>query len=99
MTSEPQEWVACPTPEIGDILKWREPLWAAPNKPRGKRDQIGEQEIVAVVLSLDSGTLNFKVDSAVKTSEGNALVSVQKDDEIKRKASSLEKGNVQKRVS
>ena len=49
--SEKQEWTLCDKLDIGDILRWNEPLWAAPNKPRGKPDKIGEQQITAQLMS------------------------------------------------
>lgn len=95
--TETQKWVPCPVPEIGDILKWNEPLWAAPNKPRGKRDKIGEQEIIATLTDILDFAV-FKVIS-VKRLSGNAPLSVKENDEIKRKESSIEKGNCHKQVS
>lgn len=99
MTAEKeQHWTACPHPKVGDTLKWREPLWAAPNKPRGKPDQIGEQEIIAQLVRAHE-VLEFKVIAVEKTSTGDAPLKVKKDDMIKRKDSTLEKGNVQKLIS
>ena len=96
MTKE-QEWAPCAQPAVGDTLKWNEPLWAAPNKPRGKRDKIGEQEIIAEVIS-DKDVLEFKVISVKKLSADDAPLSVQENDEIKRKQASIEKGNCHKLV-
>ena len=93
----PQEWTPYDTPKAGDTLKWNEPLWAAPNKPRGKRDKIGEQEIIAEVISIKE-TLEFKVISVKKLSSEDAPLSVKKDDVIKRKQSSIEKGHCHKLV-
>lgn len=92
--SEPknQQWISCETPKVGDTLKWSEPLWAAPNKPRGKRDKIGEQEITADLLRV-SDTLELRVISVTKLSSDDAPVSVQEGDNIRRKQSSLEKGS------
>lgn len=96
-TSDTAEWTPCNAPKIGDTLKWAEPLWAAPNKPRGKRDKIGEQEIIAELIKR-SDLLEFKVLSVKKLSAGDSTVSVQENDHIKRKQSSIEKGNCHKRV-
>jgi len=90
-----QEWQPCVMPEIGDTLKWNEPLWAAPNKPRGKRDKIGEQEITAELIEI-ADTLEFKVINVKKLSTDDAPLSVQENDYIRRKQSSIEKGDCQK---
>ena len=90
-----QEWITCSKPETGDTLKWNEPLWAAPNKPRGKRDKIGEQQIVAKLIAVQD-ILEFEVISVQQLSAGDATLSVQQGDIIKRKQSSIEKGDCQK---
>jgi hypothetical protein len=87
-----QEWQVCVTPQINDTLKWNEPIWAAPNKPRGKRDKIGEQEIIALLISIKD-VLELKVISVKNLSSGNVLLSVKENKEIKRKQSSIEKGH------
>jgi len=89
---------ACTTLEIGDTLKWIEPLWAAPNKPRGKRDKIGEQEIIAK-LTAKTDVLEFTVKNVEKISSDDAPLHVQSGDIIKRKLSSIEKGNCQKLIN
>ena len=90
-----QEWKLCETPEIGDTLKWIEPIWAAPNKPRGKRDKIGEQEIIALLINL-TDFLELKVISVKRILSNDIELSVKKDDEIKRKKSSIKKGDCRK---
>lgn len=78
-----------------EIIKWNEPIWAAPNKPRGKRDKIGEQEVTGKIISV-SETIEFKVISVKKISTDDSQLSVAEGDVIKRKKLSLEKGNGQK---
>jgi hypothetical protein len=90
-----QEWKLCLDPEIGDTLKWNEPIWAAPNKPRGKRDKIGEQEIIAKLISV-SDILELRVISITKLSSDNNLMTVKENDGIKRKQLSIQKGNCRK---
>ena len=94
-TENNQKWAVCDKPQIGDTLKWNEPLWAAPNKPRGKRDKIGEQEIIAELIARRD-VLEFKVINVKNMSSNNTPLSVKEDDHIKRKQSSIEKGNCQK---
>ena len=91
------EWIPCKTLAIGDTLKWKEPLWAAPTKPRGKRDKIGEQEVVAR-LTGKGDILEFTVISVTRLT-GEAPLQVKENDNIRRRASSLKKGACQKRVS
>jgi len=89
--SEERKWVACLKPLVGDVLRWNEPIWAVPNKPRGKRDKIGEQQIIADLLAIGD-FLEFKVVSVVKISGDGASISVKENDEIRRKRSSIDKG-------
>jgi len=90
-----KKWVSCDKPKLGDTLKWTEPLWAKPNKPRGKRDQIGEQEIIADLITR-TDFLEFKVIDVQKVSNCDTVLTVKIGDMIKRKKSSIEKGNCHK---
>ncbi len=90
-----QEWAPCQEPEIGDTLRWNEPLWAKPNKPRGKPDKIGEQQITAELMAIGD-VLEFKVLSLKKISSGDASLKVKEGDNIKRKKTSIEKGSCHK---
>ena len=87
-----QKWTPCDKPKLNDILRWSEPLWAAPNKPRGKRDKIGEQQITGELITR-TDFLEFKVIHVEKISGDDAPLSVQPDDIIKRKKTSIEKGD------
>jgi len=95
--SETQEWTPCPRPEIGDTLRWDEPLWAPPNKPRGKREKIGEQQIVAR-LSVSGKILELNVLSVKKISSDDAPITVKEGDNIRRKRTSLALGSCHKCV-
>ena len=94
---EKEEWVMCKNPEAGDILKWSEPLWAKPNKPRGKPDKAGEQQVVAELISVGE-VLEFKVLSVEKLSSGQTSIKVKQGDNIRRKKSTLEQGKCRKRL-
>lgn len=95
---EKQEWILCPQPRAGDILKWNEPLWAAPNKPRGKPDKIGEQQIEAQLL-VEGDTLELRVLSVQKLSGGSeALLKVKTGDNIRRKKTTLAQGQCHKKT-
>lgn len=87
-----QQWVPCAEPEIHDTLRWSEPVWAAPNKPRGKPDKIGEQEITAQLIGVDD-VLQFTVISVKKLGTSDAPLKVKENDTIRRKKSTLEKGD------
>ena len=89
--SEKQEWVLCQEPVIGNVLRWNEPLWAAPNKPRGKPDNIGEQQIIGQLMAMGE-FLELKVLSVKKLSTDEALLKVKEGDDIRRKRTTLEKG-------
>ena len=92
---ENQEWVSCPQPNVNDTLRWNEPIWAAPNKPRGKPDKIGEQEITAQLIGIEE-FLKFTVISVKKIGTDDAPLNVKENDTIRRKKSTLEKGNCHK---
>ncbi len=89
--SEKQEWTLCDKLDIGDILRWNEPLWAAPNKPRGKPDKIGEQQITAQLMS-SAELLSLKVLNVEKISTDEAVLKVKIGDDIRRKKATLQQG-------
>lgn len=95
---KPQEWASCVDPEINDTLRWNEPIWASPNKPRGKPDKIGEQQIIAKLIRVED-FLQFTVISVSKLGEGEASISVKVSDTIRRKKSTLELGECHKLLS
>lgn len=95
--SEKEEWIPCNTPQIGDLLRWDEPIWTKPNKPRGKPDKIGEQQITAQLIATGE-VLELKVLSLKKLSQGDAPLKVQEGDNIRRKKTSLDKGACHKRL-
>lgn len=94
---ENHEWTLCQKPATGDLLRWNEPLWAAPNKPRGKPDKIGEQQIIAELIVIGE-FLNLKVLSVEKLSTGDAVLKVKEGDDIRRKKTTLEQGQCHKGV-
>ena len=94
MTQE--NWIPCAEPTVGDIIRWKEPLWAAPNKPRGKRDQIGEQ-ILSGTITAEGEFIELVVRSAEKISSSNdEPLQVKTGDSIRRKPSSIAKGDCHK---
>lgn len=86
-----QQWVPCSQPEIGDTLKWNEPIWAAPNKPRGKPDKIGEQEITARLVNIED-VLEFTVIGVKNLSSDEVPLKVKENDHIRRKHTTIEQG-------
>ena len=94
---ENEKWVACEAPAIDDILRWNEPLWAAPNKPRGKRDKIGEQQITAQLLGMVN-FLEFRVLEVKKLSVDNVPLGVKAGDLIRRQNTTLAQGQCQKQT-
>ena len=94
--SKLQTWEFCANPKKNDTIKWDEPIWAKPNKPRGKRDKIGEQTVTAKVLE-NGETMDLEVMAVEKSHEVEELT-VKTGDKIKRKKSSLEKGDCHRLV-
>lgn len=96
--SDTNEWILCSQPDIGDVIRWNEPLWAKPNKPRGKRDKIGEQQVVAKLTAITE-TLEMAVLSVTKISGGDdAVLNITIGDTIRRKITTIELGNCHKQI-
>lgn len=93
-------WTPCPAPQTGDTIRWTEPLWAEPTQARGRRDEIGEQQITAKVLARDD-VMQLQV-------EGIEILScdlpeppaskIKPGDTIQRKRASIERGACEKRA-
>jgi hypothetical protein len=95
--TENEKWVPCPKPETGDVIRWDEPLWAEPNKPRGKPDKIGEQRLTARVLFIGD-FLELEVLGVEKISAGAAALKVKLGDRIRRKFSTIALGKCHKNL-
>lgn len=91
-------WTPCPSPVVADVIRWKEPIWAAPNKKRGKPDQIGEQILTAEVKALgDSLQLRVRTVETLSLDAGaTAPPGVKAGDNVRRKKSTLERGECQK---
>ena len=92
------KWEKCKKPQTGDILRRNEPLWAKPNKPRGKRDKIGEQQIISQLTTIEGELLELTVQSVEKISSEEAPITVKQGDTIKRRKKSLSIGECHKRL-
>lgn len=90
-----QKWTPCTLPKLNDVLRWNEPLWAQPSKPRGKRDKIGEQQVTAELITR-TDFLEFKVIAVEKISGGDIPIKVVVGETIKRKKSTIEMGECHK---
>ncbi len=95
MTNNTQ-WTPCTIFTVGDTLKWIEPLWAPPNKPRGKRDKIGEQEVTAKLITKTNILELEVIELENKSTNSNSKITIKEGDIIKRKMSSIEKSNCYK---
>lgn len=90
-----QDWKPCTDPQISSVIRWEEPIWAAPNKPRGKPDKIGEQRIEAEIIN-DGDVYELRVIAVEKISGPEAEpLKVKQGDMIRRKPSTIERGNCQ----
>ena len=93
-------WIPCPTPAVGDLIRWKEPVWAAPTQKRGKRDQIGKQLMTAEVRSVGE-TLGLQVKSVEVLSlqpGADAPPGVKPGDHVKRKPSTIALGNCERQA-
>lgn len=95
--SEKEQWAPCLKPAPADVIRWAEPLWAPPNKPRGKPDKIGEQRITARLMTAGD-FLELDVLAVEKLSGGDAALKVKPGDKIRRKISTIAQGACHRRV-
>lgn len=97
MPKETENWIKCATPAEGDLLRWDEPLFAPPDKKRGKPNKMGDQRVTAEVLSVGE-FYELYVIEAIKTG-GSGTVKVKAGDQIRRKSSSIAMGNPYKKAN
>ncbi|MBL8640977.1 MAG: hypothetical protein JNL76_02560 [Alphaproteobacteria bacterium] len=95
MTKESENWVKCPHPVEGDTIRWKEPIWAAPSKPRGKPAKMGDQQITAEVTH--AGEFFELLVLNVAKIAGGGTIKVKAGDEIRRKSSTIAIGDCYKR--
>jgi hypothetical protein len=95
MTAKSEEWIPCTTPEVDDILRWTEPLFAPPTKARGKTQKMGDQRVTAHMMSKGE-FYEFEVLEAIKIS-GSGNIRVKAGDKIRRKPASIAMGDCYKK--
>lgn len=81
------------------MIRWREPIWDKPSKPRGKPDQIGEQAVTAKVIMLGEPVELLVVgikQLSLKDGAQNTPSKIKPGDNIRRKLSSILSGGCQK---
>ena len=92
-------WTPCTAPVTADVIRWTEPIFAPPNKKRGLPDKIGEQRLIAEVVGVGD-YLQLAVRSAEKVSlddeSMDVTLTVKPGDSIRRKTSTIEKGDCHK---
>jgi hypothetical protein len=101
MTNAPKEkWISCVAPVVADTLRWQEPLWDKPNKPRGRPDKIGEQMVTATLKTLTHELAELQVIDVTRLSliagAQDVPARIKKDDIIRRKVSSIKSGDCHK---
>lgn len=94
-----EKWVPCSSLAVSETIRWREPVWDKPNKPRGKPDKIGEQMVTAKLTAIgeviELQVIAVERLSLIKGAE-DAPSRIKKNDIIRRKASSIQSGNCEK---
>lgn len=89
------DWVPCAGEDelmVGDIIKWNEPIWSPQKKKRGKPDSIGQQVVVAEILSFADNLYLFvhENEQTEETIRGQAReLGVKPGTKITRKADSV----------
>lgn len=92
-------WIPCPSPIVADVIRWKEPIWAPPSRKRAKPDRIGEQLITAETIALgDYLQLHVRAAEQLSLKDGyeTKVVKVKPGDNIKRKKSTIERGDCQR---
>lgn len=97
MTKKTENWIKCPAPAVGDLLRWTEPLFAPPTKKRGKPNKMGDQQVTAEVLSVGD-FYEFLVMDVFKVA-GGGTVKVKIGEQIRRKATSIAMGDPYKKAN
>lgn len=97
MAKESENWVKCSNPAEGDLVRWKEPIWAAPNRPRGKPMKQGDQMVTAEVTHVGE-FYEFVIIRAEKVG-GSGLVKVKEGEHIRRKLSTIEQGDCYKKAN
>ena len=92
------KWTPCSAPIVADIIRWQEPIWAAPTQKRGKPDKIGEQILTAEVKALgDFLQLHIQTVEVLSLDEGAIPPpGVKAGDHVRRKISTIERGDCHK---
>ena len=93
-------WKPCPAPAVDDVIRWKEPLWAAPTRKRGMPDKIGEQMLTARVVSIGD-TLGLQVtEIEVLALDDGAQPpgGVKVGEHVKRKKSTIERGECERQT-
>ena len=94
-----ETWDSCDAPIVDDIIRWNEPIWAAPTKKRGKPDAIGEQRITAAITAMDEFVeLKVRAVEALSLLPGiePAPLKVKPGDNIRRKFATITAGDCHK---
>jgi len=87
-------WKPCTeAPKTGDMLRWTEPVLAAPTKKRGKREEIGAQLVTAKVLVM-ADVMELQVEALdILSAPDGFTPSIKPGDTIRRRETSLVVGD------
>lgn len=78
---------------VGDVLRWTEPVLALPTQRRGKREQIGQQLVTAKVLAM-ADVLELKVIKIeILSAPAGFETNIKPADTIRRREASLVAGD------
>lgn len=88
------EWIPCTKrPKVGDLLRWVEPVLAPPTKKRGKREEIGFQQMTAKVVTMDD-VVELQVDALeIIEAPADFVPTIKAGDTIRRRETSLVAGD------
>lgn len=88
------KWTPCTKrPKARDVLRWVEPVLAPPTKKRGKREEIGTQQVTAKVL-LMADVLELQVEALeIIEAPADFTPTIKSGDTIRRREASLVAGD------
>jgi hypothetical protein len=97
--SKEERWTKCGKHFfVGDVIRWKQPIWSDTKGKRGKKKATkkGERLTTAAVLEFDNrgyARLCVRKDEIIANKFGVPLELFKKDDVIVRKRETIEKGN------
>jgi hypothetical protein len=89
------DWIPCASGFIeADVIRWHESVWHKPRRHRGRAVNIGDRSVTAEVIRDQGGWVDLLVRDCevVREPTNRKVAPLPKDEEVRRKRRSIEKG-------